>query len=262
MSAKPTVLITGASSGIGATYADRFAKRGHDLVLVARDQNRMEQLAERLRAEYGVSIDVLKADLVDRTQLAQVEARLRDDKRIGILINNAGASKSDAFADLAPDTIASLVDLNVTAVARLAAAAASRFVREKGGAIVNIGSVLGIAHEIGSPLYGATKAFVLLLSQALQRELGPQGIYVQAVLPAATRTEIWERAGRNADELPPMMSVDELVDAALVGFDRGEAITLPLLPDTAEWDAFDAARKTLLPHFSGVHPAERYREVA
>jgi len=259
MSTKPSVLITGASSGIGATYADRFAKRGHDLVLVARDQARMEQLAERLRAEYGVAIDVLRADLVDRAQLAEVEARLRQDHCIGILINNAGASKAGAFGDLPPDSISALVDLNVTSVARLASAAASRFVREQGGAIVNIGSVLGIAHEIGSPLYDATKAFVLMLSQALQRELGPDGVYVQAVLPAATRTEIWDRAGRSADELPPMMSVEDLVDAALVGFDRRETITLPLLPDTAQWDAYDAARKAMLPHFSGVRPAERYR---
>jgi short-subunit dehydrogenase len=261
MSTQPSVLITGASSGIGATYADRFARRGHDLVLVARDQPRMEQLAARLRAEYGVAIDILRADLVDRAQLAEVEARLRDDNRIGILINNAGASKSGAFGDLPPDTISALVDLNVTTVARLASAAASRFVRGQGGAIVNIGSVLGIAHEIGGPLYGATKAFVLMLSQALQRELGPSGVYVQAVLLAATSTEIWERGGRKLDELPPMMSVDELVDAALVGFDRREAITLPLLPDTAQWDAYDAARKAMLPHFSGVHPAPRYREV-
>ena len=166
----------------------------------------MEQLAQGLRADYGVAVDVLPADLVDRAQLAVVEARLRDDSRIGILINNAGASKAGAFGDLPPDTISSLIDLNVTAVARLASAAASRFVRGQGGAIVNIGSVLGIAQEIGSPLYGATKAFVLMLSQTLQRELGPDGVYVQAVLPAATRTEIWERAGRNPDELAPMMS--------------------------------------------------------
>jgi short-subunit dehydrogenase len=259
MPTKSTVLITGASSGIGATYADRFAKRGHDLLLVARDQSRMERLAERLRTEHGVAVGILRADLVDRAQLAEVEARLRDDSRIGILVNNAGASNAGAFADLAPDAISALVDLNVTAVARLAAAAASRFVRGEGGAIVNIGSVLGIAQEIGSPLYGATKAFVLMLSQSLQRELQPHGVYVQAVLPAATRTEIWERAGRNIDEMPPMMSVDELVDAALVGFDRRESITVPLLPDAEQWAAYDAARQAMLPHFSGVHPVARYR---
>lgn len=261
MSSKSTVLITGASSGIGATYADRFAKREHDLLLVARDQGRMERLAERLQAEHGVAVEILRADLMDRAQLAQVEARLRDDSRIGILINNAGASHSGAFADMAPDAVSSLVDLNVTAVARLAAAAASRFVRAEGGAIVNISSVLGIAQEIGSPLYGATKAFVLMLSQSLQRELEPHRVYVQAVLPAATRTEIWERAGRNPDEMPPMMSVDDLVDAALVGFDRRENITVPLLPDQEQWAAYDAARRSMLPHFSGVHPAARYRDV-
>jgi short-subunit dehydrogenase len=260
MNTKPSVLITGASSGIGATYADRFARRGHDLVLVARDQDRMEKLAAGLRAQYGVAIDILRADLVDRAQLAKVEARLRDDSRIGVLINNAGASLAGAFGDLPADGISAIIDLNVTAVARLASAAASRFMNQPGGSIVNVGSVLGIAPEIGSPLYGATKAFVLMLSQALQRELLAHDVYVQAVLPAATRTEIWERSGRKIEELPPMMSVDELVDAALVGFDRREAITLPLLPDTRQWAAYDAARKAMLPHFSGVHAAERYRD--
>lgn len=260
MSTKPTVLITGASSGIGATYAERFARRGHDLVLVARDQGRMELLADSLRADYGVVIDILQADLVDRAQLAQVEARLRDDSRIGILINNAGASKAGAFGELTAQSISDLVDLNATAVARLASAAASRFVREKRGAIVNIGSVMGLAPEI-STLYGATKAFVQMLSQALQRELGPSGVYVQAVLPAATQTEIWARSGRTAEQIPTMMPVEELVDAALVGFDRRETITLPLLPDTAEWDAYDTARKAMLPYFSGIEVVERYRNV-
>jgi short-subunit dehydrogenase len=92
MPAKPVVLITGASSGIGAVYADRFARRGHDLVLVARDRGRMEALAQRLRREAGVTVDVLQADLTDTAELARVETRLRDDARIGILVNNAGAS--------------------------------------------------------------------------------------------------------------------------------------------------------------------------
>jgi uncharacterized protein len=260
MSTLPSVLITGASSGIGATYAERFARRGHDLVLVARDLGRMQQLAERLRAEYGVAVDILQADLVDRAQLALVEARLRDDSRIGILINNAGASKTGAFGELTADSISDLIDINATAVARLAAAAASRFVREKRGAIVNIGSVMGLAPEF-STLYGATKAFVQMLSQALQRELGPSGVYVQAVLPAATQTEIWARSGRTAEQMPTMMPVGELVDAALVGFDRREAITLPLLPDTSEWDAYDTARKAMLPYFGDVQVVERYRSV-
>src|ERR1700759_3863325 len=99
MSRLPTVLITGASTGIGAVYADRFAKRGHDLVLVARDRVRMDALANRLRGETGVSVDILRADLTDPKDLIQVEARLRDDQRIGILVNNAGTAPAGGFVD-------------------------------------------------------------------------------------------------------------------------------------------------------------------
>ncbi len=175
----------GASSGIGATYADRFARRGHDLVLVARDKARMEDLAERLRRETGVAVDVLPADLTDAGQMRTVEVRLRDDRRIGILINNAGANVAGAFAEQSPEDIERLVTLNATSVMRLARAVAPRFAEAGEGAIVNIGSVVGLVPEFGSTVYGATKAFVQFLSQGLAHELGLKGVYVQAVLPAA-----------------------------------------------------------------------------
>lgn len=254
-----SALVTGASSGIGAVYADRFAKRGHDLVLVARDHARMEALAERLRRETGVAVDILQADLTDAGELAQVEERLRADTRIGILINNAGASVASSFIDQSPDEVAKIISLNTTALTRLANAVASRFVKAGDGALVNIGSVVGLAPEFGMTVYGATKAFVLFLTQGLHLELGPKGVYVQAVLPAATRTEIWERSGWDMNALPPVMEVDELVDAALVGFDRRETITIPSLPDADQWKTFDAARQIMIPDFNQVHAAARYR---
>jgi short-subunit dehydrogenase len=262
MAAKPSVLITGASTGIGAVYADRFARRGHDLVLVARDRARMEALAERLRRETGVAVDVLRADLTDPRELTRVEARLRDDKRIGVLVNNAGANAAGGFLDQGPDDVTELISLNVTALTRLASAVAPRFVAVGEGAIVNIGSVVGLAPEFGAAVYGATKAFVLFLSQGLHLELGPKGVYVQAVLPAATRTEIWERSGRDVDALPAVMEVDELVDAALAGFDRRETVTIPPLPDAGQWDAFGATRRAMIPNFAQVHAAARYRAAA
>lgn len=261
MSSKPTVLITGASTGIGAMYAKRFATRGHDLVLVARDRNRMEDLAAQLRAESGVGVDIVKADLTNAADLAQVEARLRDDARIGVLVNNAGATTAGGFAEQTPDAVASIVDLNSTALVRLIAAVTPRFVQAGAGAIINIASVVGLAPEYGMAVYGATKAFVLFLSQGLQLELGPKGVYVQAVLPAATRTEIWARSGRDVNTLPAVMEVDELVDAALVGFDRREAVTIPPLPDAAQWNAHEAARQAMLPNFAQTRAAERYRNV-
>lgn len=255
---KPTVLITGASSGIGATYAERFARRGHDLVLVARDATRMDGLAKQLRADFGVAIDVLKADLTRSEDISAVEARLRDDARIGILINNAGASLNGKFIDQPTDQIAQLVALNTTALVRLASAIAPRLANAGEGAIVNIGSVVGLAPEFGLTVYGATKAFVLFLSQGLSLELAPRGVYVQAVLPAATKTEIWERAGADPATLPPMMEVNDLVDAAMVGFDRREKVTIPPLADDAAWHAFDGARQALLGGLRQEQVADRY----
>jgi len=256
---RPTALITGASSGIGATYADRLARRGHDLVLVARDGDRMHALAGRLRAETGVAVDVLPADLTDAAALRNVEARLREDSRIGLLINNAGAAGHGGFAAPDVDEINLLVQLNVVAVTRLACAVTARFVAAGKGAIVNMASVLALAHEAMPGIYAATKSFVLTFSRSLQMELGPRGVYVQAVLPAATRTEIWERGGRDPHGVPGMMDVGEPVDAALIGFDRRELITIPSLPDAAQWEQFDAARAALLPNFRNEHPAARYR---
>lgn len=259
MTSIPAVLITGASSGIGATYAERFAQRGHDLVLVARDGARMETLADRLRQDTGVSIDILPADLTNRDDLGKVEARLRDDSTIGILVNNAGAALAGAFDQQAVDDIDRLVALNTTALVRLASAAAGRFVQAGKGAIINISSVVGLAPEFGQTVYGATKAFVTFLSQGMSIELAPKGVYVQTVLPAATATEIWTRAGADTSTMA-LMEVGELVDAALVGFDRREAVTIPPLPDVSQWDNYQSARQAMFPGFGQVLAAERYRK--
>ncbi|MCJ2058362.1 SDR family oxidoreductase [Methylobacterium sp. J-048] len=262
MSSKPAILVTGASSGIGAVYADRFARRGHDLVLVARDGTRLEALAERLRRDAGVAVDILQADLTRPADLTAVETRLREDARIGVLVNNAGAALTGSFAGQGPDQISDLIALNVTALTRLAAAVAPRFVAAGSGTIVNIGSVVGFIPEFGMAVYGATKAFVQYLSQALHAELGPKGVYVQAVLPAATRTEIWQRAGVDVNALPAVMETGALVDAALAGFDRRETVTIPPLPDASQWEAYDRARTAMIPNLGQAQPAERYRTAA
>lgn len=262
MNSLPTVFITGASSGIGATYAERFARRGHDLVLVARDKSRLDSLAARMRAESNVAVEVLQADLTSTADLSALETRLRDDARIGVLINNAGMAQSGGFVAQSSEAIENLIALNVTALTRLAAAVAPRFAQSGAGAIVNIASVVGLAPEFGMSIYGATKAFVLFLSQGLNVELSSRGVYVQAVLPAATRTEIWERAGIDINTLPEVMDVAELVDAALVGFDRRELVTIPPLHVAERWDALDGARQGLLSDIRQAHAAERYRPQA
>ena len=262
MATKPSSLITGASAGIGAVYADRFARRGHDLVLVARNRSRMEELAKRLHWETGVAVEVLRADLTDTQDLNQMETRLREDNRIGILVNNAGMSAAGGFLDQSTDDVTRIVNLNSMALLRLAHAVAPRFAKVGAGSIINIGSVVGLIPEYGSTVYGATKAFLLFLSQSLHAELGPKGIYVQAVLPAVVRTEIWQHAGKDVNKLPAVMEIDELVDAALTGFDRRESVTIPPLPDADQWADFEAARKVMIPNFSQVHAAARYRQVA
>jgi len=262
MSLPETVLITGASTGIGATYAERFAQRGHNLVLVARDKSRLDALSSRLREKHGVSIDVIQADLTQTRDLTTVEARLRDDTSIGILLNNAGAAQSGSFVEQSTDSVANLVALNTTALVRLASAIAPRLAQAGNGSIINIGSVVGLAPEFGMSVYGATKAFVLFLSQGLSLELSPKGVYVQAVLPAATRTEIWERAGIDINTLSEIMDAGDLVDAALVGFDRREPVTIPPLQDAARWDALQAARQGLLSEIRQSVVAERYQAEA
>lgn len=256
MPSKPTVLITGASTGIGAKYAQRFAERGHNLVLVARSTGKLEENAARLRQEAGVSVDLLPADLTDETQIQRVENRLRDDAAIGILINNAGGNVGGTFVTQNAADLTNLVMLNATSVLRLAHAVAPRFAAKGEGAIVNISSVLAFAPEWATSVYTATKAFVMSLSQALQTELGPQGIYVQAVAPAATRTDIWNFVGES--QRPPMMEVADLVDAALAGFDRREAITIPHLHEEAHWLAMEAARKALVQDTGHTTAASRY----
>lgn len=262
MNAKPTVLITGASAGIGAVYADRFARRDHPLVLVARDGGRLNALAARLRAESRADVDVLSADLTAPAGIESVEARLRDDARIGILVNNAGAAARGGFNDQAPGDVLSLINLNVVALTQLSRAIIPRLVRAGSGAIINVGSVVGLAPELGMSVYGATKAFVLFLSQGLHAEVGPKGVYVQAVLPAVTRTELWERAGLDLNAFPASMTADELVDAALVGFDRREAVTIPSLPEIGQWADFEGARKAMLPNLVQAHAATRYHSTS
>lgn len=257
-----TALVTGASTGIGAVYADRLAQRGHDLVLVARDAARLQSNAQELQRKYGVAVDVVVADLTNPEDLQRVETRARDDARIGILVNNAGVAAAGSFVDQDAEALDRLIALNVGAVTRLARAVAPRFAASGRGVIINIGSVVGLAPEIGMTVYGATKAFVLYLTQGLDLELGGKGVYVQAVLPAATRTEIWQRSGMDVNQIPGVMEPGELVDAALVGFDRHETVTIPPLPDAAQWEAHETARKAMLPNFRQAHAAPRYRVAA
>jgi short-subunit dehydrogenase len=258
---KGTALVTGASTGIGATYAKRLAKRGYDLVLVARNKSRLEALAASLTAETGRKVRIVVADLTDTQDLAKVEALARDDASISLLVNNAGTATLGPLATADIERLNDEIQLNLVAPTRLTRAVLPGLLARNNGAIINISSVMSQMIQPGNSVYGATKSFLLHQSEALAQEVASSNVRIQAVLPGATRTEIWNGAGVTLDQLPPeiVMEVDELVDAALAGFDQGEVVTIPSLPDTADWKRLVETRTALLPNLSRNHAADRYK---
>jgi uncharacterized protein len=260
---KGVAVITGASSGIGAVYAERLARRGHDLILVARREDRLKALAQRISAATGRKVESVVADLGDRASSRKVEEILRNDTRISLLVNNAGVAAVTPLLNSDVDKMSDMIELNVTALVRLSYAAAPSFVRRGAGTIINIASVVAIAPEILNGVYGASKSFVIAFSQSLKHELSDKGVRVQVVLPGATATDIWANAGRPLESLPKeiVMQTEPMVDAALAGLDLGEFVTIPALADMKNWDAFEQARQTLIPIAGGSVPAKRYRSV-
>jgi uncharacterized protein len=258
---KGTALITGASRGIGAVYADRLAKRGYDLILVARNKAQLMELSARLTKETGRSVTPLRADLSDKADLAKVESMLRDDQAITMLVNNAGIGSIAPLLDADVEKMDDMIALNITALTHLIYTAAPAFVARGTGTIINIASIVGIAPETLNGVYGASKAYVIALSHSLRHELADKGVRVQVVLPGAIATDFWNIAGTPVEHLPEewVMSAEALVDAALAGLDQGEFVTIPALPNAADWEAFEAAREALLPNLSRATPAERYK---
>ena len=256
-----TALITGASSGIGALYADRLAARGHDLVLVARSRERLNPLADELSNRHGRAVEVFPADLNDPASLRRVEDKLKQDASITLLVNNAGIGTHKPLLESDVDAMQRMIDLNVTALTRLSYAAVPGFVARGRGALINIASVVAVSPETLNGVYGGSKAFVLAFSQSLQHELAGKGVQVQAVLPGATATEFWARGGLPVEHLPAqiVMRAEDLVDAALRGFDRGEAVTLPSLHDVGLWNAYESARRAMAPQLSSSEVAARYQ---
>jgi short-subunit dehydrogenase len=255
-----TALITGASTGIGSIYAHRLAQRGYDLILVARDQKRLIDLAKDITAKTDRKADILPADLTVKADLKRVEERLRSDSSLTALVNNAGFGGSAKLIDSDVDDMDNMIQLNVTALTRLTSAALPGFIERSKGLIINISSVVALSPELLNGVYSGTKAFVVNLTQSLHNEVKDKGIRVQAVLPGATATEFWDRAKLPVHNLPAdwVMTAEELVDASLAGLDQGELITIPSLPDIADWEKFDQTRKALAPNLSRQHSAARY----
>ncbi|MDN7653091.1 SDR family oxidoreductase [Burkholderia multivorans] len=255
-----TAVVTGASSGIGAIYADRLARRGYDLILVARSRTRLDALAQRITSDTRRSVEVIEADLNDRAALAAVEAKLKQDASITLLVNNAGIGTHTPLLESDVDAMTRMIDLNVTALTRLTYAAVPSFVARGHGAVINIASIVALSPETLNGVYGGSKAFVLAFTQSLHHELADKGVQVQAVLPGATATDFWQTGGLPIEHLPKsiVMSASDMVDAALVGLERREIVTIPSLHAGEAWDAYEAARRAMAPHLSSDTPAPRY----
>jgi short-subunit dehydrogenase len=255
-----TALITGASSGMGAIYADRLARRGYDLILVARNLDRLIALANRITNETHQSVEFIDGDLNDRAALAGVEATLKQDASITLLVNNAGVGTHTPLLESDIEAMTRMIELNVSALTRLTYAAVPGFIARGKGAVINISSIVAISPETLNGVYGGSKAFVLVFSQSLHHELADKGVQVQAVLPGATATDFWQTGGLPIEHLPEgiVVSASDRVDPALTGFDRRELVTIPSLHAGEEWEAYEAARRTMSPHLSSDVPAPRY----
>jgi short-subunit dehydrogenase len=261
MSNKGTALITGASTGIGAVYADRLAKRGYDLILVARSKDKLDEVAQQIQSSTGRKAEVLQADLAVPADVKRVAERLATDASITAFVNNAGIASASKLLDSDLDYLDQIVQINVTAFTRLAVAAASNFVKKSSGLIINIGSVVALAPELLNGVYSGSKAFVQNFSISLKNELADKGVKVQMVLPGATATPLWGKAGVNVHtDLPAewVMTTEDMVDASLAGLDQGEFATIPALPEASLFETYEKSRLALAPFLSQKNPAPRY----
>jgi len=208
----------------------------------------------------GRSIETISADLTNKEEVRRVAERLSADSTITALVNNAGLGSAGKLLDSNIDDLEAMIYLNVTALTRLALAALPGFVARKKGLLINIASVVALAPDLLNGTYSGTKAYVVNLTQALKNEVEDTGVIVQAVLPGATATPFWAKAGRPVEDLPSeiVMTAEDMVDASLAGLDQHELVTIPALPDSADWEKYDAARKALGPNLSRQKPAARY----
>jgi hypothetical protein len=175
-------------------------------------------------------------------------------------VNNAGVGATAPLLNSDVGEMSRMIALNVEALTHLTYAAVPGLVKRGSGSIINIASIVAIGPELLNGVYGGTKAFVLAFSQSLRHELANTGVKVQVVLPSATATNFWNTAGRPVEHLPReiVMSAEDMVDAALAGFDQGDFVTIPALPDAGQWQSYEAARQALIHNLSRVEPAARY----
>jgi short-subunit dehydrogenase len=253
-------VVTGASSGIGAVYAERMAERGYDLILVARRRDRLEDIAKRIKVKTNRAVEIVTADLADK-DLLRIEALLTNREDIDVLINNAGLGALGPASKVGADALENLIKINVLALTRLTQAVLPGFLRRNSGTIINIASMIAVMPTPSGAGYSGSKAYVLNFTRSLQMELAKTGIIVQAVLPGPVRTEFFEACGLTAAPFPNelFMSPEQLVDTALQALDQGELICFPSLENASLWTGFEDARIALSRALmQSGRPAARY----
>lgn len=253
MTTPALAMVTGASSGIGKSFAEALAARGTDLVLVARNRSRLEELAEELRRRHGREVGVLAADLEKPDELAEVEDRLREDARIDLLVNNAGYGVTGNFADLAMDRSQGQVACNIVALTRLSHAALSTMKPSRRGGIVNIASGAAFLPTPGIAVYCATKAYVVNFSLALHEETKSHGVRCLVVCPGFTRTEFQARANYDTSALPSFVwqTADDVARESLAAWDRGDTMLVPGLQNRLTMTLANFVPRTLLASLAG-----------
>jgi len=222
-----TALVTGATAGLGRAFVERLARDGHDLVLIARDEGRMNEQAADLRPRFDVDVEVLSADLGDLDACRRVEARLADGERpIDLLVNNAGYSLNAPFLANDVEAEQQFLDVMVRAVMRLTHAAAGAMAARGRGGIINVSSVAGFSAR---GTYSAHKAWVTTFSQAIAQQVRADGVQVMALCPGYVHTEFHDRAGIDVTQLPEVLwlDADDVVDAALRDLRRGRDVSVP-----------------------------------
>jgi hypothetical protein len=259
---RPLALVTGASSGIGAAFAERLARDGYDVLIVARRAGRLEQLAQRLQAEFGVGVEPLVADLTDTDGLASVERALLERKP-DLLVNNAGFSGYGPFTEIDPEVAENLVRIHALAVTRLTRAALPAMVDRDSGAVINVASLLSLSGPLllgrmtGRAIYTGAKAFMLAFTQALAGELQGSGVRAMVLLPGMVHSEF--HGERGLPPTLPVMSAVDVADAALAGLAMGEVVCVPGLEDIGLFDKLRDLQQAILSGGNQVQVAERYR---
>lgn len=266
-STRPYALVTGASSGLGAAFAERLAHGQYNLILVARRRERLEELAQRLQQDYSVNVEVLAADLTQPSDLLSVEKRIAEISDLAMLVNNAGFGGYKPFITLEPDQAEDLIRLQIVAVTRLTRAALPSMIARGQGAIINVSSRLAFSATLPSPplpkraTYAATKAYINTFTQILANELDGTGVRMQALCPGVVQTEFHQQVGIDSTSYPVgiVMSPEDVVKASLTSLERGEVICIPALKDLDLLKQIDESQRRLFEQTRSGTLAERYQ---